>query len=64
MKVCPRCKEEKPLERFYLNRNAPDGRQAICKMCSNDNVYESRGYVLVEDVWHHGQREHRRFHDD
>jgi 5-methylcytosine-specific restriction endonuclease McrA len=33
MKVCTKCKEEKPLEEFSKNSNSSDGRQYQCKVC-------------------------------
>lgn len=34
MKVCRKCKEEKPLTEFYANRLSSDGKQSYCKACS------------------------------
>ena len=34
MKVCRKCKEEKPLTEFYANKSSSDGRQSYCKACS------------------------------
>lgn len=33
MKKCPCCLKTKPLCNFWMNRSAPNGRQAYCKMC-------------------------------
>ena len=33
MKKCSKCKEMKPLGRFYQNRKEKDGRNAWCKEC-------------------------------
>ena len=38
MKRCSRCKTEKPLDGFALNRTAKDGRQAYCKVCAQRYV--------------------------
>lgn len=35
MKRCPKCATEKPLEDFYPDRRAADGRQGWCKKCQN-----------------------------
>ncbi len=32
-KICPRCKEEKPLAEFHVNRITKSGRQVYCKTC-------------------------------
>lgn len=34
MKVCRKCKEEKPLTEFYANKLCSDGKQSYCKVCS------------------------------
>jgi hypothetical protein len=38
MKLCKRCKQEKPAtpEFFYRNCQSPDGLHAYCKMCKSD----------------------------
>lgn len=33
MKKCTKCKEEKPLDEFYKQKNKPDGLQPKCKSC-------------------------------
>jgi hypothetical protein len=33
MKVCPRCKTEKPLDAFHRSSLRRDGVQSICKLC-------------------------------
>lgn len=35
MKTCGRCKQNKQLSEFNKKRNSKDGRQAICRVCSN-----------------------------
>jgi hypothetical protein len=34
MKVCSKCKQEKPLTEFYAYKSSADGKQAYCKACS------------------------------
>ncbi len=34
MKVCRKCKEEKPLTEFYANKSSSDGRILYCRSCS------------------------------
>jgi len=33
MKICNRCRQEKDLEKFYINRKSKDGRFVSCKEC-------------------------------
>ncbi len=33
IKVCPRCKEEKPHSAYYSNKSRADGVQAYCILC-------------------------------
>ena len=42
MKVCRKCKEEKPLTEFYAAKSAADGRQTYCKACSRVKSMEWR----------------------
>ena len=34
-KICPKCREEKPLEEFYRDKSKKDGRHSYCKICSS-----------------------------
>ena len=34
-KVCAKCKEDKELTKFYVDRTKRDGRKTYCKKCSN-----------------------------
>lgn len=46
-KKCSLCKEEFPLEEFYTNKKAKDGKQTRCKTCclqQNNPIYSN---VLV-----------------
>jgi hypothetical protein len=38
MKTCTRCHLEKPLEAFYRDKRASDGRYAMCKPCADRNT--------------------------
>lgn len=40
MKLCRRCGETKPLEAFYRDRYAKDGRSAYCAECNKRKVRE------------------------
>ena len=42
MKVCRKCKEEKPLTEFYAAKSAADGRQTYCKACTRVKSMEWR----------------------
>jgi hypothetical protein len=35
IKVCSKCKVEKPLEEFHKHKATKDGRQSYCKKCSS-----------------------------
>lgn len=39
-KKCSTCKEVKPIEDFYKDRNRPTGRSSSCKPCSDKRVKE------------------------
>ena len=34
-KICTKCKENKPLEEYYKDKNKEDGRYSACKKCHN-----------------------------
>jgi superfamily II helicase len=38
MKVCSKCKKEKSLNDFSINRDNVDGKSGICKQCINEKV--------------------------
>tara|TARA_Y100000114_G_scaffold54682_1_gene49999 strand:+ start:4080 stop:4616 length:537 start_codon:yes stop_codon:yes gene_type:complete len=44
LKKCCKCKEEKPKTDFYRNRQKPDGRQYMCKICQR-NYHNKEWYV-------------------
>lgn len=35
MKVCPKCKVEKTIEKFHVDKNSYDGRHGYCGECKN-----------------------------
>jgi hypothetical protein len=35
MKVCSKCKQEKPLDEFFANARSKDGRRTDCKLCQS-----------------------------
>lgn len=49
MKVCGRCKVEKPLDEFHRNRSKADGRQTRCKECNT--VASSTAYHADPDYF-------------
>ena len=42
-KTCTRCKTVKPLDDFYVNRKAKDGRQSQCRPCTK--AYGAKWYA-------------------
>jgi len=48
-KLCPRCREVLPWDRFHKNRSNGDERQAYCKDCSNEirREYEHRNAEVI-----------------
>ena len=48
-KTCKTCTETKPVDDFYVNRKAKDGRQSQCRPCMK--AYKAK--------WHAENREHR-----
>ena len=35
MKVCPKCKQKKSLELFFMDKSRKNGRQIYCRVCGN-----------------------------
>lgn len=42
MKVCSKCKEEKPIEDFYTNKGSKDKKLSFCKKCHFKKVKQWR----------------------
>jgi len=68
MKVCSRCREEKPITNFNKNRCRPDGLQSQCKACSrfNDRLYYTRNkkrYNARCQSYNQTHQEERKIHD-
>ena len=40
MKICVKCRKNKPLDEFALNKKSKDGRSYICKKCHRKYVTE------------------------
>lgn len=40
VKVCSKCKKEKPRTEFYVNNSMPDGNQSFCKECVKASTHE------------------------
>lgn len=40
VKICSKCKEEKPRSDFYVNNSMPDGNQSYCKECVKASTHE------------------------
>ena len=49
MKVCSRCKEEKPYELFTKNGTASDGFYSMCKTCKKSSQYFATYGITLED---------------
>lgn len=66
MKLCNKCKKEKPLTDFFKDsRNKLTGRYSICKACKKSSTYEWRNknrekYNLIAKDWRRNNREAER----
>ena len=47
MKICNKCKEEKPLDKFYPRNGVKDGRSYSCRKCTN--IYNKKWRSNVGD---------------
>jgi len=50
MKTCSRCREEKQVEAFSLNKRRKDGRQDWCKVCISNRAFENRDLILQKSA--------------
>lgn len=41
-RICKICKQDKPLQEFYKNKNGRDGYMGCCKACWKDHVKKNR----------------------
>ena len=57
-KVCTKCGQEKPLEKFHRNAQCRDGRRPDCGSCNVKSAIASRERMQAEDP--EGYRLHRR----
>jgi|LakMenEpi03Aug12_release.lakeMendotaPanAssembly.Ray.scaffolds.fasta_scaffold834691_1 hypothetical protein len=46
MKKCTKCKTEKPVDAFSLNKRRKDGRQEWCKVCLSEHHLANRESIL------------------
>lgn len=63
MKICKRCKTEKPLTEFYKRKASIDGLTSPCKICIKE--YESRPEIRIKRIarkkqWNIDNKEHAR----
>lgn len=49
MKVCNRCKNEKSLDEFSINRASNDGKHSVCKDCKRVRYQERAMSVVVSE---------------
>ena len=42
MKICPKCKQEKPLNKFHKDKSTTTGLRSWCKKCTNES---SKNYI-------------------
>jgi len=42
-KTCTKCSEEKPLDDYYSDKRAKDGKQSCCKICHNAKQRSEQG---------------------
>lgn len=57
-KVCTKCGQEKPLEKFHRNAQCRDGRRPDCGECNVKSAIASRERMQAEDP--EGYKRHRR----
>jgi hypothetical protein len=50
MKVCPKCRKNKPLEDFYKSNGTPDGRQYVCIECQKLRWSKYGGQKRTKDI--------------
>jgi len=56
MKVCTKCKDNKKLSEFYVNKKAKDGRHSHCKCCANSAILGSPNRKAVIRAYHKRRR--------
>lgn len=50
MKVCSKCKVEQPLNEFYADGRAKDGKQSQCRTCKNSDIDRKRALGIYSKV--------------
>ena len=48
MKICSKCKIEKPFEAFHKNKNSKDGHAWECKECKSIRIKESKTNPIMQ----------------
>ena len=46
MKICPKCKNEKPLRDFYKRKDGGVGYQTFCSSCAKKNSSKKQNHRL------------------
>jgi hypothetical protein len=65
MKTCNKCKQEKEYTEFCNNKNSPDGKNYICKLCKKEldkqHFIKNKGKLIKTNTeWSKNNREKRR----
>lgn len=63
MKICSKCKVEKPLQEFYTHANKAGGKTSWCKKCMAERVAEKRKDPVQKELWkEYGRRSRLKKH--
>ena len=63
LKHCPRCGQDKPLDKFSRDRRRADGRQTYCKDCAKSYA-SAPERVLAKRQWEQANRDKRKEYRD
>ena len=54
MQTCPRCKEEKPDDQFYMRPDRDGKTQSYCKLCNNRNSLDRKRALKQQAINYKG----------